>query len=146
MHHGQDPNYIANTEKRYFVVDSAEYRARTNSSGAISKLTFPYPPEFIESGNRKYVHVINVYLFIEDPDDNTSYSCPNAYSIHGSFVQDADYLDHYICFANSPIYKRKKYEQFSATKSFSLWFTDYSGTHVDLPTNGHVVVELMLEY
>ena len=130
-----DINTVERCQKRYMTI---------SLTGGDS-LKIDYPEHFINSGRQKYVHVVNTHLFVEDSTDN-SFSRPVLCSLHASFVQDADDLDHFVCMINSPLYKRKKYEQFNNSRSFTIWLKDYKGTPMTLTSDTTLIIELMLEY
>ena len=110
-----------------------------------------YPPEFVSSRRKKYVHVLSANLVVVDDDGNEHldaivYELPKKMELHASFVQTDDYLDHYVCICNEKLPKRKKFEQANSVKSFDLWITDFRGQKINLTPNHHLLVELMLEY
>ena len=104
-----------------------------------------YPDVFVRSRRIKYVHVMNVYVYIKDGDDLLKV---NGYSFHASFVQDdIDNLDHYVCLVNEPLYQRRKYEQFNSVKGFDFWIKDVAtGAKMTLNSNVKIILELMLEF
>ena len=132
MHRGNDINSIEKCQKRYYTIRT---KAQT---------IFQYPEHFIRSGRRKFVHVIAAHLFVTDEDNN--YSKPTMCSLHASFVQDDDYENGFVCMINTPLYKRKKYEQFNNERSFRIWLEDYDGNPMTLTEDTTLILELMLEY
>ena len=94
-------------------------------------LTTNFPPDFIYSKNKKYVEIVNVNIFINDSkidDDINAFHQPKYISMHGDFVQDRRDLDSFVQFANMLYPKRKKYEQLSQQRDFTIWFKDICGT------------------
>ena len=124
-----NPNYTGTTTKRYFITcDFHNY----------------YPEAFVVSERHKYVHVVKITL-IKTLEDGTLYY-PKNIILHADFVQDADCLDHFICFCNQ-INEHRKYEQFNAPKDFKMWLTDHEGNEIKENDSSYtLIVELMLEY
>jgi hypothetical protein len=58
----------------------------------------------------------------------TSFSDYPYVQLHANFIQDQPHLDSFVCFCNDELPKRKKYEQFTRTRSFKVWFTNFDGT------------------
>ena len=132
------PDYTSELIKRYFIT---------------TEPVNLYPERFITSPRHRYVHVLKITL-IETLEDGSLYM-PKNYILHADFVQDCDYVDHFVCFTNC-ISETRKYEQFNSPKYFTLWLTDHLGNRVNLSekitVDGSDVerfklyVELMLEY
>ena len=122
------PDYTAPLTKRYYITDT---------------LTNEYPEAFITSPRRRFVHVNKITLIQTLEDDSLYY--PKNIELHADFVQDSDYMDHFICFTNQ-IGEHRKYEQFNSPKFFHMWLTDHNGTKIELTDDYKLVVELMLEY
>ena len=123
-------NTLAPVSKRYFTTQA---------------FSGQYPPEFVSSDRKKYVHVLAVYIYQNGDDDE--FTRPNYIQFHASFVQDSEYLDSYVCMGNQPLYQRKKYEQFNSDRTYRFWLTDYEGNAIDpVEHDIHIIVELMLEY
>lgn len=131
----ENPYALPPVYKRYYVTNTEKNEL---------------PVEFTASPNTRYIHVLACYLFYDDPtiEDGIikQFSVPQYYSLHSDFVQDAAFMDGYVCMANQPLYQRKKYQQIHRKNSFKLWFKDHTGERVVLDDNYHFVVELMLEY
>ena len=128
MRSSYNPNYTSEVIKRYFITN---------------ELHNYYPEGFVVSGRHKYVHVVKITL-IQKLDDGSLYY-PKNIVLHADFVQDADCLDHFICFCNQ-INEHRKYEQFNAPKDFLMWLTDQDGNNINLSDDYTLIVELMLEY
>ena len=120
--------------KRYFVI-------HTNG-----QTEFDYPTEFINSQNKKYVHVLNAQLYVEDIDNPNIFERPNYAFLHASFVQDMPYCDSMVVMCNDESGDRKKYQQFSKDRTFRVWLTDYAMNPLNFQDNVHLIVSLMLEY
>jgi hypothetical protein len=123
--------------KRYFI---------TNTLHSL------YPPEFVESQNPKYVHVLGCKLFgtvgtvVENVKTVQSF---DFVELHANFIQDKPYLIGFVCFCNEPLMKRKKFQQFGKVRDFKVWFQNYNGTPFDMTNqskDAYFVLELMLEY
>jgi hypothetical protein len=56
----------------------------------------------------------------------------NDIMMHSNIVQDENYLDSFVFFANNSNEDQKKFEQFSPQHYFNIWFTDMNG--VKIPT------------
>lgn len=127
--------YLPPTHKRYYTTNQI-----------INEL----PTEFVASPNTRFIHILACHLFYDDPGINEDiikqFSIPQYYSLHASFVQDAPYMDGYVCMANQPLYQRKKFQQIHRSPSFKIWFKDYAGNAVELNEHFHFVIELMLEF
>ena len=121
-------------KKRYFVI-------HTNG-----QTKFDYPQDFQASRNKKYVHVLGAYVYVEDSDDPELYERPNFCWLHASFVQDDPYEDHLVMLCNDEKGDRRKYEQFSNDRSFDVWLTDFSMQRLPLQGNTHLIIDLLLEY
>ena len=81
---------------------------------------------------------------IQTLEDGSLYY-PKNIELHADFVQDCDYLDHFVCFTNQ-INEHRKYEQFNSPKGFTMWLTDHEGAKIKLTDDYKLIVELMLEY
>ena len=123
-----NPNYTGTTTKRYFITN---------------ELHNWYPEGFVVSERHKYVHIVKITLIQKLTDGSLYY--PKNVILHADFVQDADCLDHFICFCNQ-INEHRKYEQFNAPKDFTMWLTDHTGAKIELTDDYTLIVELMLEY
>ena len=128
MRSSYNPNYTELPTKRYFIT---------------GQLYNYYPDPFICSERPKWVHLVKATLIQKLTDGSLYY--PKNVILHADFVQDADLLDHFVCFCNQ-INERRKYEQFSAPKDFLMWLTDQEGNELELGDNDTLIVELLLEY
>jgi hypothetical protein len=111
-----------------------------------------YPPEFVESQNPKYVHVIGCKLFgtVGSVAENVKTVQPLDFvELHASFIQDKPYLNGFVCYCNETLVKRKKYQQFGKVRDFKIWFQNYDGKLFDWHNknkDSYFILELMLEY
>ena len=83
-----------NQTKRYFV---------TSEKGN------KFPPEFINSKNRKYIVV----------------------ELHADFVKVDHHKNHFVNFVNDLKYDPCKYEYFGQYPFFNIWFTDMKGNMIE---------------
>lgn len=114
------------------------------------QLTTKYPDYFTNSSNEKNVSVIAVYLFCDVPSQTpslTEFMIPKYVRFYADFVkEEVGPLGQYVCMANEPLYHKRKYRQASNPREFTVWFTDYKGTKIELNPSHHFIVELLLEY
>ena len=94
------------------------------------------PDEFINSSNRKFIHVIHCRCVFND------YLVGDA-ELHASFIQRNDYFDSFVCFTNTILTKYKKYEVTRPRPTFKVWFSDMEGNPIEVQ---NFMLELMLEY
>ena len=111
--------------KQYFVTNS---------------LRNDLPMDFVNSKNKRYIHVINFKLM-----DITSGKLLMDVSAHSDFIKDHPYLNGFMCFCNEQLAKRKKYEIMHHITNFNLWFQDLYGNVLN-PSNYLFTGEFMLEY
>jgi hypothetical protein len=111
-----------------------------------------YPPEFVESQNPKYVHVLGCKLYGTVGNVTNSIKTVQSFDfveLHANFIQDKPYLNGFVCFCNDALMKRKKYQQMGKVRDFKIWFQNYDGTPFDWENkqkDAYFVLELMLEY
>lgn len=114
------------------------------------RLTTQYPDYFVNSPNPKNVSVISVYLFEDQPEQTEGireFRIPKYVRFYADFVKEhVGPLGQYVCMANEPLYHKRKYRQVSNPREFTIWFTDYKGTKIELTDKHHFIVELLLEY
>lgn len=69
------------------------------------------PEAFVYSNNDKYISVIAAHAFYEiiDEHGNKSYTKPEYWQLHASFVQEGDCMDQYVCLFNQPLFHKRKY-------------------------------------
>ena len=115
--------------KRYFVT---------------KELTTDLPYEFINSTNKRYIHVVSCKLVHIDPATNQT-TIPQHVTLHANFVNDKKYVDSYVRSVNQPYLKRDKYEQLDKNEQVTVWFKYINGVDIDM-TNMHFILKLMLEY
>lgn len=111
--------------KRYFITN-------------LLRSELPY--DFINSKNKRYIHVINFKLM-----DITSGKLLMDVSAHSDFIKDHPYLNGFMCFCNEQLAKRKKYEIMHYITNFNLWFQDLYGNVLN-SSNYLFTGEFMLEY
>ena len=109
-----------------------------------------FPSEFIEAKGTKTVTVLSVSLIYEDPvastDADKYYRHLNFFHLHGSFVHQHDFLNHYVCEVNSnKKIEPKTFELGRNERSFKIWFTDYTFKQLTLDSHYYFTVEMLLE-
>ena len=121
-------------KKRYFII-------RTNG-----QTKFEFPQEFAAARGRKWVYVLGAHLYKEDSESASVYERPNYCWLHASFVEDDPYENGLVMLCNNETGDRKKYEQFSSTKYFTVWLEDFAGQSLPLNTHTWLILDMMLEW
>ena len=111
--------------KRYFI---------TNTH------TTDLPLDFINSKDKKHIHVISVRLI-----DSTSGALIMNTSMHSDFIIDHPDLNGFVCIANDLISKRKKWEILHRPTRVNLHFEDFDGTTIN-PSTYKFIAEFLLEW
>ena len=96
--------------KRYFV---------TSETGN------KFPPEFINSRNRKYIVVRNCKVLFEK-------AIVDDVELHADFVKVDHHKNHFVNFVNDLKFDPCKYEYFGQYPYFTIWFTDMKGLNQKL--------------
>ncbi len=106
------------------------------------------PEAFVYSNNERNISVIAAHAFYVMTDDygNPTYTKPEYWQLHASFVQEGDFMNHYVCLFNHPLFHKQKYKQANRVLSFKIWVTDYNGNIIEPNENLHIIVELLLQY
>ena len=95
--------------KRYFV---------TSETGN------KFPPEFINSRNRKYIVVRNCKVLFEK-------AIVDDVELHADFVKVDHHKNHFVNFVNDLKFDPCKYEYFGQYPYFTIWFTDMKGNLIE---------------
>ncbi len=106
------------------------------------------PEPFVYSNNERNISVIAAHAFyvMTDNHGNKSYTKPEYWQLHSTFVQEGEAMNHYVCLFNQPLYHKRKYKQANRALTFKIWITDYEGNKIEPNENLHIVVELLLQY
>lgn len=118
---------IPRTTKTYFTVTQKDIKE--------NKL-YDFPPEFIQSKNKKYINVISCKLKYKD------YLVGDV-KVHASFIERDHYDDYFCIMANQSNSYVKRYEYKSQTQEFKIWFTNLDGDEI---TPDSFIIEMLLTY
>ena len=99
---------MSTVTKRYFVTSENSNR---------------FPPEFINSRNRKYIVVRNAKVLFNK-------AIVGDVELHADFVKVDHYKDYFVNYVDDLKHDPCKYEYFGAFPHFNLWFTDMHGNMI----------------
>ena len=99
--------------KRYFVT---------------SETANKFPPEFINSRNRKFIIVRNCKVLFEKALFEKA--VVDDVELHADFVKVDHYKNYFVNFVNDLKYDPCKYEYFGDYPYFNIWFTDMHGNMI----------------
>ena len=113
--------------KRYFV---------TSETGN------KFPPEFINSRNRKYIVVRNCkvlfekaivdkYIVVRNCKVLFEKAIVDDVELHADFVKVDHHKNHFVNFVNDLKFDPCKYEYFGQYPYFTIWFTDMKGNLIE---------------
>lgn len=113
--------------KRYFPV--------------INKTRIRLPQEFINSTNKKFIHVINFSVFRKY--ESMSYSSSGYISLHSNLVQSNPYNDHFIRFSDGikNVIDRLKYEQIDNIEFLEFWFKYPDGKKIGVKDKADTITK-----
>ncbi len=112
------------------------------------KFVTKLPEPFVYSTNERNISVIAAHAFYVMKDSNgvRTYTKPEYWQLHASFVQEGDSMDQYVCMFNEPLFHKRKYRQVNRALEFRICITDYEGNVIEPDENLHIVLELLLQY
>ena len=104
--------------KRYFVT---------------SETANKFPPEFINSRNRKFI-IVNSrnrkFIIVRNCKVLFEKAVVDDVELHADFVKVDHYKDYFVNFVNDLKYDPCKYEYFGDYPYFNIWFTDMHGNMI----------------
>jgi hypothetical protein len=134
------PQGCAHTKRQiYFILDSLTL---SEEALAQEKVRFNFPIDFVQTNHPKTITLINAKHFGSMGGGVET----KGVSVHSDMIQEDNFDDSFLCFANENSYNRKL-KVYDSRPDFSFWLKDMWGQPVSLDNHtGRLVLELLLEF